>query len=224
MGKWIDISMGVTDGLRTNSSRPGEEVRITYDVSPEKDETGMKRTVRRINTRLHIGTHIDGPEHMLPGAKRIDQYPLSTFAGRAWVVDMTRKVPKGMITTAELESLLGKKVRKDDILIVRTGWNSHYTAPDFFTDSPYFEPEAADWCAEKGIKMVVIDCLSDAHGKEHEVKGPGFKLRLLSRGILTMTNADNLHEIAKDQVTLYAFPIKVIPSEAGLTRAVVWEE
>jgi kynurenine formamidase len=129
-----------------------------------------------------------------------------------------------MITTAELESLLGKKVRKDDILIVRTGWNSHYTAPDFFTDSPHFEPEAADWCVEKGIKMVVIDCLADAHGKEQKAKGPGFKERLLSHGILNMTNADNLHAITKDLVTVYAFPIKVIPSEAGLTRAVVWEE
>jgi arylformamidase len=221
MGRWIDISMAVTDGLRTNTSKPGEEVRISYDVKPVE---GSKKTVRRINTRLHSGTHIDGPEHLVPGGKRIDQYPMETFVGRAWVIDMSHKVPKGMITAAELDKAVGNKVAKGDIIIVRTGWNSHYTAPHFFTDSPYFEPKAADWCIEKGIKIVAIDCLAGPTVKELQMPGPSFKQRLLAAGILNMTNVDGLAQIKKEQVTLYAFPLKVVPSESGLTRAVVWEE
>ncbi len=220
MGKWIDISMEVTDGLRTNTSKPGEEVRITYDVKPD---AGHAKTVRRVATRLHIGTHVDGPEHMVLGGKRIDQYPVDAFTGPAWVVDMYHKVPKGIITSAELEKAVGKKVRKGDIIIVRTGWNSHYTKPDFFTDSPYFDPKAADWCIEKGLKMVAIDFLSDPMVKELQVPGPDFKQRSLAAGVLVMTNADSLDQIKKKQVTLYAFPLKINPSEAGLTRAVVWE-
>jgi arylformamidase len=223
MGKWIDISMEVTDGLRTNFSKPGEEVRITYDVKPEA-EAGHNKTVRRINARLHSGTHIDGPEHMVIGGKRIDQYSLETFVGRAWVVDMSHKVPKGIITAAEIDKGVGEKAEKGDILIVRTGWNSHYSAPNFFTDSPAFDPRAAGWCIERGLKMVVIDCLAGTNVKELQVAGPGFKERLLAAGILIMTNADGLNQIEKEQVTLYAFPLKVVPSESALTRAVVWEE
>ena len=224
MGKWIDISMSVTDGLRTNTSKPGEEVRITYDVKPEEDPRGRK-TVRRVNTRLHIGTHVDGPEHLVLGGKRLDQYPMEAFVGRAWVIDMYHKVPKGMITGAELDRSVGKKVKKGDIVILRTGWNSHYTDDDFFTDSPYFDPKAADWCIEKGLKMVAIDFMSDPVAKELQTEGPdASKARLLAAGILVMTNLDCLDQIKKEQVTLYAFPLKIIPSEAGLTRAVVWEE
>lgn len=224
MGKWIDISMAVTDGLRTNHSKPGEEVRITYDVKPEK-ESGQNKTVRRVATRLHIGTHVDGPEHLVLGGKRIDEYPVDAFVGQAWVIDMYHKVPKGIITAADLDKAVGKKVGKGDIIILRTGWNSHYTAPDFFTDSPYFDPKAADWCIQKGLKIVAIDFLSDPVAKELQTEGPDiFKTKLLAAGILVMTNADNLDQIKKERVTLYAFPLKIVPSEAGLTRAVVWEE
>jgi arylformamidase len=221
MGRWIDISMEVYDGLRTNSSKPGEEVRITYDVKPGP---GENKSIRRISTRLHIGTHVDGPEHVIIGGKRIDEYPIDRFVGRAWVIDMYHKVPRGIITAAELDKAVGEKIRQGDIIIVRTGWNSHYTEPDFFTKSPYFDPNTADWIIEKGLKMVVIDFLSDTPVKELKAPGPTFKKRLLDKEILIVTNANDLDQIKKEQVTLYAFPLKISPSEAGLTRAVVWEE
>ncbi len=222
MGRWIDISMEITDGLRTNSSRPGEEVRITYDVKPEGP--GHEKTVRRINTRLHIGTHVDAPEHMVLNGKQIGDYPVDRFVGRAWVIDMYHKVPKGVITGADLDAAVGRKVQKGDFILVRTGWNSHFTKPDFFTDTPYFDPKAAEWCIARGVGMVCIDFLSDAMVKELQLPGPDFKQRCLTAGIFVMTNADYLDQIKKDQVTVYAFPLKVIPSEAGLTRAVVWED
>jgi arylformamidase len=222
MGKWIDISMEVTDGLRTNHSKPGEEVQITYDVKPDAVHA---KTVRRVATRLHIGTHVDGPEHLVRGGKRLDEYPVDAFVGQAWVIDMYHKVPKGKITAEDLDNAVGKKVGAGDIIILRTGWNSHYTDPDFFTDSPYFDSKAADWCIQKGFKMVAIDFLSDPVAKELQTEGPDiFKTKLLAAGILVMTNADNLDQIKKERVTLYAFPLKIVPSEAGLTRAVVWEE
>jgi kynurenine formamidase len=72
--------------------------------------------------------------------------------------------------------------------------------------------------------MVAIDFLSDPLIPELIVPGPDFKQRALAASVLVMTNADYLDQIKKEKVTLYAFPLRVIPSEAGLTRAVVWEE
>jgi kynurenine formamidase len=223
MGRWIDISMAVTDGLRTNHSRPGEEVQIGYDVRPE--DSPQRKTVRRISTRLHIGTHVDGPEHLVFGAPRLDSYPVDRFVGRAWVADMYAKVPKGVIRADDLEAPLGRKVETGDILILRTGWNSRYTEPDFFSDSPWLHPDAADWCISRRLKMIAIDFLSDPLAKEFHVGGPdAFKTRALAADVLVMTNADNLDQIRRDHVTLYAFPLKIVPCEAAPTRAVVWEE
>ncbi|MDE3100658.1 MAG: cyclase family protein [Chloroflexota bacterium] len=226
MGRWIDISMAVPDGLRTNTSRPGEEVRITYDVKPSDDPPKAK-TVRRVSARLHVGTHVDGPEHMVRGAARIDQLPIESFTGRAWVGDMYDKVPRGVITARDVERAVGAKVRPGDSVILRTGWNAHYADADFFTDSPVFDPAAADWFIERAAKIVAVDFLCDpipkGPGPHHGPDDP-FKTRTLGAGVLVLTNADNLDRIAKDPVTLYAFPLKLIPSESGLTRAVVWEE
>lgn len=224
MGRWLDISMAVTDGLRSNHSKPGEEVRITYDVSPEVDP-GKRKTVRRISTRLHVGTHVDGPEHLVLGARRLDDFPIESFTGRAWVIDMYDKVPAGMITPDDLEAAVGKQVEAGDIILLRTGWNSRYAEPDFFSGSPYFHPDAADWCIDRKVKMVAVDFLCDPIAEELRIGGVDeFKTRALRAGVLVMTNADHLEQIRKDRVTLYAFPIRIVPSEAAPTRAVVYEE
>jgi arylformamidase len=223
MGRWIDISMAVTHGLRTNHSRPGEEVALQYDVRPE--DLPQRKTVRRISARLHTGTHVDGPEHLVFGAPRLDEIPIDRFVGRAWIGDMYHKVPSGVISANDLEAAFASKVDKDDICILRTGWNSRYAEADFFDNSPRFGPDAPEWCIAKGLKMVAVDFLCDPIAKELQIGGPdAFKTRLLAAGVLVMTNADNLDKVKKEQVTLYAFPIKIVPSEAAPTRAVVWED
>lgn len=224
MGRWIDISMPVTEGQRTNHSAPGQEVRISYDVTPA-DDPGKRKTVRRISTRLHIGTHIDGPEHLVLGGPRLDSYPIERFVGRAFLVDMADKVPKGLITAADLEARADRGIERGDMLIIRTGWNSRYYEPNFFSDSPYCHPDAADWCIAKGLKLVAIDFLCDPIAKELQIGGTdAFKTRLLAADVLVMTNADNLDQVKRRSVTLYAFPVKIVPAEAAPTRAVVWED
>ncbi len=224
MGRWIDISMPLTDGLRSNHSRPGEEFRITYDITPA-DDPEKRKTVRRISTRLHAGTHIDSPEHLVVGGKRVDDFPIETFVGRAVVADMRHKAPRGIIAAADLDAAVGHTVREGDILIVRTGWTSQYTKPNFFSDSPYFHPDAAQWSIDKRLKMIVVDCLCDPLEKERQIGGvDAFKRTVLAAGILVMTNADRLDQITKAEVTLYGFPLRISPSEAAPSRAVVWEE
>jgi arylformamidase len=217
MVKLIDISMEISEGLRTNSSKPGEEARFSYDMTPDTDPHG--RTIRRINARLHTGTHIDSAEHIKRGAKRLDQYPVDTFMGDALVVDMTHKVPGGEITAHDLDNAAGDKIKAGDILIVRTGWSKHYADENYFTDSPYLTHDAALWCIDKQVKMVAVDFLMDKRGHT----GPGSKRPILEAGILNLTNVDNLDSIDQERVTLVAFPLKIVPSEAGLTRAVVIE-
>lgn len=223
MGRWVDISMAVTDGLRTNHSRPGEEVRITFDVKP--DDTPQRKTVRRISTRLHIGTHVDAPEHLVEGAQSLNEIAIDRFVGPALVADFSHKVPGGVIRAADLEAALSTKIKKDDIVILRTGWNSRYAEPDFFDNSPTFSLDAADWFVAHGTKMVAVDFLCDPLPPNTENGKPDpAKTKLLAGGVLVMTNADHLDQITRERVTLYAFPIKVVPAEAAPTRAVVWED
>ena len=52
----------------------------------------------RVETFSHVGTHIDAPSHILPGGKTLDEYPANTFWGTAWVLDVSKLGPGGLIT------------------------------------------------------------------------------------------------------------------------------
>lgn len=222
-GRWIDISMPLQDGLRSNHSRAGEEGKISYDIHPQRD--GVTKTVRRINTRLHVGTHVDGPEHLILGARRLDDYPIDSFVGRAIIVDMCHRAPRGEISTDDLEHSAAVNARPGNILIIRTGWNARYKEDAFFTDSPYLHPDAGDWLGERKIKMVVVDFLCDPIEPSAQIGGAdAFKIRALSHDVLVMTNADNLDQITAPAVDFFGFPMAIVPSEAAPARAVVWQD
>ena len=36
----------------------------------------------QLSCNMHVGTHIDAPGHMLPGAKKLNEFPLSSFIGK----------------------------------------------------------------------------------------------------------------------------------------------
>jgi len=56
-----------------------------------------------------------------------------------------------------LEKACGHAIRKNDVLIINTGWHHEYEDGDYFTHCPGFVPSAGEWMVEKGIKVVGHD-------------------------------------------------------------------
>jgi kynurenine formamidase len=50
-------------------------------------------------------------------------------------------------------------VRRGDIVLLRTDWTDAMYGrwPDYFTESPYFPPESAEWLVAKGPKNIGFD-------------------------------------------------------------------
>ena len=115
-----------------------------------------------ITTTMHVTTHIDAPAHVVQGTPFIDEVPLPHFFGSGLVVNVPKKKWES-ITGDDLEKACGHAIRKNDVLIINTGWHKQYEDGDYFAYCPGLVPSAADWMVEKGIKVVGHDTQANDH-------------------------------------------------------------
>lgn len=223
MARLIDISIDIYSGLK--QWPPYEDTEITTVLTPDMPGASG-RTTRKMTGLVHSGTHIDAPEHMIPGGKQVYEFPLEMCYGEAVVADLRHVGPGSAITAADLEKAVGDKIKEGDMLLIRTGrsgWSKRLDTDGYVAyvaDAPYMAPDASKWCVGKKIKLVGADCRPDS---AEDTNFTAEKI-LLRAGILYLKNVDNLDAIKKDRVKLIAFPIKFIGTEAAMTRAVVVEE
>lgn len=178
-----------------------------------------------ISTHTHVGTHLEGPLHFFEKGKDLADFPLSAFWGRAWFFDLAKVPEDRSITPEMLDSQLGGKVTRGDILIARNLDDANIARVQETKDRtllPCFTPEAALWIREKGLKMLGIDNLVrlgkdvEATRKLHDI--------LLGADILLLEGLANLRAVQENPFFLIAFPYKARGIDSSFTRAValVW--
>jgi kynurenine formamidase len=170
--------------------------------------------------RLHAGSHIDAPEHNVPGGKQVQDLPLDTSTGDAVIADLRHLVPGGAITAEELDKAVGAMIRPGDRLLLRTDVNKTYMLNEWAKRSPYLRSDATRWCIEKRVVLVGYDFY-------HGVDEPGAprvfnaSRSLSEAGIVTLPYLNNLDRIPGERATLVALPLKLVGAEASPVRAVM---
>jgi arylformamidase len=171
---------------------------LPYDPQPEfKQFASCEKegwNSHSIFFHTHLGTHIDAPWHMLPDGKRISDYPIEKFIGKAVLIDV-----RGL---KEIDAdLIG--VKDGDILILRTDHTKSARSPDFFNSSPVLSHDLAIKIAQKKVSLLGIDTYS--------VDPPpsGIHKYLLGRDILILENLVNLDQIKADRFSIYILPLKL---------------
>lgn len=161
----------------------------------------------RLETGLHIGTHIDCASHLTDDPMMISDVPLDTFIGRGILIDSRGK---NVITAADY---IDVEIKSDDIALVLTGTDKYFGKPQYFTDIPIMDESFAQLMIDKGVKMVGIDYFSPD-------KYPYTTHKLLFRnGVLIMENLTNLESLLDTgEFIVSALPLK-ITAEASLIRA-----
>ena len=104
-----------------------------------------------MKTSMHVGTHIDGPRHLLNGAPFVADISINNFIGRGVLLDARGK----RVITHDL--LHGKNIEKDAIVLVLTGWDKKYNDPAYMTEHPVFDKDCAQALIACNIRLVGID-------------------------------------------------------------------
>jgi kynurenine formamidase len=147
---------------------------------------------------MHIGTHIDGPLHMIPESPMICDLPLERLVGKGSIIDISKyKIFSDV-------KLLKEKAKKCDILLFHTGYGVLFNSEAYLKDYPIIGEDVAKTIVDLGIKMIGIDSLSP------DTEPYNIHKLLFSNNILIAENLINLDQLltAKDFL-IFALPLKI---------------
>jgi kynurenine formamidase len=202
MPTYIDLSHTIENEMPVHLFDDG--VKLYQNKFLEKD----KFNNTRLETGMHVGTHIDIPSHLLNCDLSADILPVERFIGNGCLLDVRNE------TVIKMKEVYKGKIKENDIVLLYTGHDRNYGSQKYYEQAPVVDKEFAEFLIAKQIKMLGMDLPApDKYPFEiHKM--------LFQKNIYIMENMTNLELLRNIEVfEMIAFPIK-IKAEAALVRAV----
>lgn len=205
---YIDITADLQEGVPLWPRSSGIQVSWTRRI-----DRGDSANISRLETDVHVGTHVEGPIHSFAKGTPVDQLPLEALIGPATVVHVPEAVAIGAM---ELEGLQIKEGLTRLLFRTRNSDLNYYGEGKFREDFVGLTPDGAQWCVDRGIKLVGIDYLSIAR------YGEGPKVHeILLKNQVTIVEGLSLKGVTQGTYEFICLPLKLTGREAAPARAVL---
>jgi arylformamidase len=216
MQKLIDLSVSVN---ANTLSPPSTNIKV--EITPHRRGPGFWQ-VSSVNQGLHTGAHIDSPLHVFKDGITTAEISLDQVIGEAITIDLSFVDANHKITIDDLKRGGADQVRKGDIALLRTGWTDKMYGkwPDYFTQSPFFPPESAEWLVAKDPKSIGFDFFEEYCARLPDFTSEDFPMHrvILGAGIVIMEGITNLGALPLQRVPFYAPFYKIEGTEGAPAR------
>jgi arylformamidase len=145
-----------------------EPLSVKYTKRVGGQDLGLGRNNAHCRASFHLATHMDGEKHFWAAGRTIGEVPFDHWHGPGVIVDISDAVSDSSVYTPEMiESRVD--LRDGDILLIKAGWYKYgWNSPDsdefrYMIQHPGPSPEFADWCVDRKIKWIGIDCVAMEH-------------------------------------------------------------
>lgn len=203
-----DISLTISEELPTWPGDPAIRLKKISQI-----DQGDQANVTHLSAPVHMGTHVDAPDHFLGNGKTVEDIPLEYLVGPALVLQVDS--PK-TITAPDLASMeIPDGVER---ILFKTNnsefWktNNHTFQKDFVA----LGPDAAEVLVKRGVKVIGLDYLSVA---AFDQPAPTHKI-LLEADVLIIEGLD-LSRIDPGDYQLYCLPLKIAGSDGAPARVLL---
>lgn len=202
--KIVDLTLTYQNGMRGVDIQPARIL--------EKD--GWNATTLTLYS--HAGTHMDAPFHFGVSNETIDQIPLESCIGNAWIVHITDCQEKQLLNVQDLGEVK-EKFSKGDSLIIKTGWSQYLSEQKYREALPRISKELALWCVVNRVKMLAVEPPSVADVFNMDEVTEIHKI-LLEGGITIIEGITNIDNLQVEKVQLFAIPLKIYNGDGAPTR------
>lgn len=205
MSDWVDISVGLRDGMVRWPGNPRVSIKRVNSLS-----RGAHSNVSLLSMGTHTGTHIDAPVHFLAGRAGIDRMPFSATNGPARVLELRSR---SAISAQELRRYAP---RRGERLLLKTSNSARcWKTARFIKDFVYLSTEAGRYLAERGVRTVGVDYLSVGGFRKN---GGELHHVLLEAGIWIVEGLD-LSGVSAGRYDLACLPVKIVDGDGAPARA-----
>lgn len=203
---WIDISVPIRDGMAHWPGDPPVRIERVQDI-----ERGDSHTLSAMSVGSHTGTHIDAPAHFIKGGKTIDRMALSVLVGKARVLEIK---DKESIKVAELDQF---KIRRGERILFKTSNSALWSSDKFFEDFVFVSPEAAQFLADQGVKLVGVDYFSVGSYR----RGGSLQHKVLLTAGICVIEGLNLSLVAPGSYNLVCLPLRLENGDGAPARVII---
>lgn len=184
----------------------------------------------------HSTTHLDAPWHynsVVAGepAPTIDQLPLEWFFAPGVKLDFRWKADGDAVTVADLErelARIGHTLAPGEIVLVETGRDAYYGAPDYWLRGPGVTAEATRWLFAQGIRVMGIDAwswdrplhLAAREALERQEPGILWAAHQADLPYVQIERLWNLAALPLVGFTVACFPLRIVRGSAAPARVV----
>lgn len=207
---WYDISVPLKQGMIYFPKDPAPpKIYRIMDV-----EKGDMVTMSMLEIISHTGTHIDTPLHFISGGSTVTDMPLDATIGPARVIEIK---DHKKVKVQEIEPY---NIKPEERILFKTR-NSPlaYTSEKFVEDYVYLDIEAAQYLAQKKVRLVGLDNITIGHFKEEDNLRQTHRT-LLEAGIYILENCA-LAEVPPGEYELICLPLRIYQGDAGPARAIL---
>lgn len=206
---------------------------IDLTMSYTGDMAGFSKTVSKTITDdgwnastlafySHCGTHMDAPIHFNVSNQTIDEIPVTDFIGKAWVIDARHVGAKGLVMIKDIPQDVHNKFVAGDSLIIWTDWAQYLGSPKYRDELPRISEELANWCLEKGVKMIGVEPPSVAD--VNNIAEVTQIHQILLKGVVIIEGLTNIDQLKSNCVELVALPLKIKGGDGSPARVIAIEK
>lgn len=176
----------------------------------------------KVEMLLHTGSHVDFLRHVQEEGETAADVELERVFGEAIVIDLSHVDANHPISISNFEHQ-NVKIQPGDIVLVRTDWTEKNWGnfPDYYLESPYCTPEAAQWLVDQGAKAIGFDCFSEYCARLPDFTSEDFIIHkvILENGSILMQQMTNLSKLPVDRKFKFFAPfIKMHGAEGSPAR------
>ena len=160
----------------------------------------------------HVGTHIETPFHCLKEGADLSMITVEQLVGEAVILDLRQAEAEGGVTLAQVQAAAAQAggVRLGDIVFGQMG------------KTRYFATAALEWLVAQGMKLMGVD--SGGVELSHDTTHANVNHLVLFRaGVPLIENLDNLDQLSRPRVAVFALPIPVRGLDAFPLRVIAIE-
>ncbi len=147
----IDLSQPIFHGSPNCPAHPP----VRSEILKDHPDSGWR--VELLTLANHTGSHVDAPLHKIAGGASLDDIPLESWCGPAFIADFRGIEADTHITADMLKAKLPAELA-DKIVLLCTGWgDKRAKTEEWLRHSPCLSEDGAAWIVEKRIRGVGID-------------------------------------------------------------------